>query len=356
MAIDPILQDVYSLVEQMLPLLGQTQQQTIDVAPKGETDAILTLLQSVSTEVDNLINASWPPTNQFYQMEATLLDKMDTILTAIAAAQQAGSPVTLPSTPPSGYGGLDAGATGSAVWDFVEVGSSRSQGYWQVLMGNFGLNMGTALVPFRNPNSPHILASTDWEYPQPTLDVNSWPQASVNNILSTDDLVTWLERETGMSPWTDGGSGYYTIYSGGPSDFNFWCDLSATEFAILKNSLYPSGSTTVVAPVWPGLANVTLGSPVALDDGLTIAGPLDGLLIEIDSVPPPIGYYAFGTFLSYVKVGGVVFIDDNGQAENAIPLGPQLQNVCPTTMQHAASATIRCKSGCTGTVTPWTAT
>jgi len=99
---------------------------------------------------------------------------------------------------------------------------------------------------------------------------------------------------------------------------------------------------------------VTLGTPLALSDGLTVPGPLDGVLIEITSVPTPISYYPFGTLRSYVHAGGIAFVDDNGQAETTQSIGLAEGVVCPRFMVHADHAIIRLPSGVVGTVTPWT--
>lgn len=116
----------------------------------------------------------------------------------------------------------------------------------------------------------------------------------------------------------------------------------------------PTATPALVPPIWPGIANVTLGTPVAISAGFTVAGPLDGLLIEISYVPPLTGRYLFDGVPSYTHIGQVAFVSDNGDYEYPQNLGFQNQLVTPKLMVRAQSAVVRAKQAVTGTVTPWT--
>lgn len=119
-------------------------------------------------------------------------------------------------------------------------------------------------------------------------------------------------------------------------------------------ALAPSG--TAGPPVWPGVANATLGDELALTDGRVIPGPLDGILVHITSVPPRAGQYGFGATTSWAHVGAVLFRSDQGAFETAQQIAVEEHVLCPKAMRQASSATIRINSGFGGTVTPWLVT
>lgn len=108
------------------------------------------------------------------------------------------------------------------------------------------------------------------------------------------------------------------------------------------------------APVWPGLSGVTVGDAVALDDGLVIDGPLDGLLIHISAAPSRAGRFAFGTVSSWRYCGAVIFRSDRGDYEWNHPIGLDDQVIVPKAMTHADAATLRVEGGFAGTVRPFT--
>lgn len=113
------------------------------------------------------------------------------------------------------------------------------------------------------------------------------------------------------------------------------------------------GGTGNVAPVWPGLGNVTIGAGVPLAPGFTVAGPLDGVLIEITSVPPQTGRYVFDGHSSWTHVGALSFVSDNGDFEPPQTFGFELAILTPKTMKRAASVAGRAKQALTGTCYPW---
>jgi hypothetical protein len=129
--------------------------------------------------------------------------------------------------------------------------------------------------------------------------------------------------------------------------------MSQDQFDILKSQVLGGLIPPSVSPVWPGLSKVTLGTAVALSDGLSVVGPMDGVIISLSSVPYPQSYYAFGSFKSYTKVGAITFVDDNGQAEFAQSMGMDSGIIVPKTMGQAASVSVRLLSGVVGTIQPW---
>lgn len=104
------------------------------------------------------------------------------------------------------------------------------------------------------------------------------------------------------------------------------------------------------APVWPGVAGATVYAPYNLTDGLTVQGPLHGLLFTITGQPAGAGRYRFGTHNSWTKCGAAIFTSDRGDHERAQQFGLDAHVVCPKEMRSAASATLRLNTGWTGTV------
>lgn len=109
-------------------------------------------------------------------------------------------------------------------------------------------------------------------------------------------------------------------------------------------------------PVWPGLANVTLGDPVALSDQLVLVGPMDGVLINVSTPPSKVGVYRIGERYYDYKVGELTFETDNGETESFQYLGFRQAIYTPRTMQRAAKCRFRVLAGAEGSATLWTKT
>lgn len=112
----------------------------------------------------------------------------------------------------------------------------------------------------------------------------------------------------------------------------------------------------LAAPVWPGLAGVTLGEELTLADDLELQGPMHGLLFTITDQPEQPQRYLFGTVASWSRVGQVIFCTDRGDYERSQTFALDTQVLAPMTMTEAASAVIRLNAGWGGTVRTWTRT
>ena len=139
------------------------------------------------------------------------------------------------------------------------------------------------------------------------------------------------------------------------------CHLQWTRTNQLVNTLTTDvgllPDQIVGPPVWPGLANVTLGTPVALDSGVTIVTPMDGVVISITGTDPGYGYYyTFDDLRQWRTVGALTFLDDDGHAEGYQALGFVSAVYCPRSIQRAAAVKVKAGHGLAGTITPWTIT
>jgi len=116
------------------------------------------------------------------------------------------------------------------------------------------------------------------------------------------------------------------------------------------------GGGNAGAPVWPGVAGVTLGQSVALTDGLHLTSAMDGVIIAITTPPSRTGTMNVGGATFDYREGQVAFEDDQGHIEMWQYLGFRNALYTPRSMQHAAGARFRVLAGAEGTVTPWTVT
>lgn len=274
-------------------------------------------------------------------------DLQANLLTAIGRPQQATLPVRLPAVPPQGYGGASA----ADVWSYPsnitgnstgqDVGEAASLAEWLTspsiayaarspLFHLYGRGM-MIFTPFSNDLAP--------------------PDFDFSIVTPGQTLQTALNAQNPGWNWYNLPSQPQYYYAVVPSDnrFTWVCTVSEGEFAAI---VAPTASYS--PPIWPGASKVTLGASVALADALSVPGPLDGLIVKITAVPSPIGYYGFGARKSFVHVGGVIFITDNGEAEQSQPLGLDDEVLVPKSAVQASSAIIRLKSGVVGTVQPWT--
>lgn len=169
-----------------------------------------------------------------------------------------------------------------------------------------------------------------------------------------ESLLTWLNRVTGCVEWEkDVGSDYYHIHAYDLSydnDFQIYFLLSEVEWRAVIASQNGSASEAR----WPGLDNVTLGTPVALSEGVTIAEAMDGILIALTSIPPKTGSYTFDDKESYLHMGAVAFYSDNGDYEQAQSFSFVNHILMPKSIAHPAGCVLRCKGNTVGTATPFT--
>lgn len=277
------------------------------------------------------------------------------IILAIGNAQQAANPVILPAIPPAGYGTPTSSDIGSAVWNWPgsaynglpadQLGLSSLYAENQALIyktvpiqsGEFFTESG----PWRDTSAPSGTAA------QPT-----WPIA---NIISSDTLSTFIERESGYNGWALAGDGSYYSVADGVAGFQYQTVMSPQAFLLYKESLFPV-ATGVVAPVWPGLAKVTFGTSVALASVVTLTEVMDGVVITLTGTPPDKPKYVLGGLTATAHIGQLAFVDDDGHAEYPQNLSFASQVYVPIAMAAASACVVRAVPGVTGTIQAWKVT
>lgn len=286
-------------------------------------------------------------------MIETLIDmNQSALLAAIAACQQAANPVILPTTPPLGYAQQSVDGVPSDVWSFVYLDGTDTTGEYLNHAGESARNRSFKTAE-RSPESAYFRLVYDWATPGVADPPLTPPVLDVTAILPDDTIGTWANRvavggETYFQ--TDGGAWASGDFFAAPGWYEI--DLTDAEFDELKRLANP-GTLRGTPPIWPGLANVTLGTPVALAAGLTITTPMDGVLVSIATVPPGTGIFIFDDVDSWRYIGGLSFFSDDGDQEFPQNLGFSSAVYSPKEMARAAGVKIRCKLGVTGTVTPW---
>lgn len=274
---------------------------------------------------------------------------------ALGAPQQAGSPVTLPTTPPSGYGGASASAAAAAVWNTANyAGQAMGDTMRAVVYFLDGVNAQLAFPsptggPFRITANLGPFNAEPWLYT---------PDYGLDSILTTDaDVGAWLNRVAARGEtWSlDTDSLYWRTFGlGNPANNTTWyCTLSEIEFTQIKAEL--AGTGVLVPPVWPGLANVTLGATHAINaPGENITIDCDGVIIDITGTPPWAGNFSFGSAISWRNVGAVTFTTDNAQQEFAQTFSWSSGVYLTKNQKRAAGYAYRAALGVSGTITPFT--
>lgn len=286
-----------------------------------------------------------------------LLNYYGAELLAALTAEGGGNVVNLPATPPTGYGGADANSTASAVWAFQllnpleETRTADSALTECMAFADAWQRVGT--IPIWG--TAHFVAFTNraWLYHWSTSITP--PNPDYSDIQSDDTVLSWLTRtETTRTTWLqDASTGLCYTNDVLESEYQdqIWCTLTTPE--LLKIGGFGGVVASVGAPVWPGAANVTLGTPVSIANGASSSEACDGVIVAITAVPSDQGSYQFGTDHSYVHLGQLAFIDDSGDYEDGQNFGFAAGIITPKRMAHAAGFTMRVKSGVSGTVTPW---
>ena len=181
-------------------------------------------------------------------------------------------------------------------------------------------------------------------------------------MVAGESLLDWLNRTDTDRTWArylDTGGVYAQLGPNGTPEAAFTLHPAFTEdeFARARDRVLGVPATpSTGAPVWPGLANVTLGEPVALVDGLVVDGPMDGVIVDVTTAPTRVGQRVIGGQYFDYNSGEMTFGTDDGYLEPWVYTGFRKAIFTPRTMQQAAHAYFRVLAGAAGTVTPWSKT
>lgn len=280
--------------------------------------------------------------------------------------------VILPPTAPSGYGGSSSGDVWSysiprhtmltsadpyysdpanhltalnnhAIYQGGQEGylDSRNPDFRLVLADPYDIGFyvrGT--YGLTSPNCPSAIDWTDWD--------------------GSESLVTFLNRVETEYTWSrvgpDGTTCPNQAWAAIPyrDGAMFRCVYSDWQLPFVSGRWASMLSAGASAPIWPGLANVTLGTPVAIAGTMRVEAVMDGCLVDITTPPTGTGKRLLGTSYYDYGVGEAAFENDDGYLEMWQYLGFRTMLLVPKTMVQASAIQFRLLGGAEGTLTPWT--
>jgi hypothetical protein len=336
----------------------------------GLTGTVLTILQAINAQVPTFAreHVQYSMEGQVNQTNLAVNDLTfgnsalrDLIYSAVADIEaqilsltDGTTPVSLPVVPPAGYGGASSSDVASDVWNYsVSPLYARAKNYLMYAGNWAAFSSNLRYLGDENQYFQAVWHDMDWVGGAS----DDPPVFDPLDILSSEDIKDCLTRQnpTFTVTWAFIPGGHVRLVGSFGTEVEEWqSTFDGQGFAAIKAQLFPA-APAVGGPLWPGLANATLGSPVALDTGVTVGGPMDGVLIEITSAPTKQGYFTFDTMRSWRNVGALTFVDDDGNAEFPQTLGFTKAVYVPKSMKQATSCLLRLSNDVTGTVTPWLA-
>jgi hypothetical protein len=342
-AVLAVLERLLSILLSVFGLTAAIQQQTQKVAQEHSPFLIEGIVTTAGLSIANPTYGLAALHDELVAIAASIAGLNAPVLAAIAALP-AGSDIVIPTPAQNATGVwaevIEAGVPTATAGELLD-----QAGTWAEVISQY------ARFPIQE--DPHFSAGNIGTPAREAFNFGAYFEgADWSTLLTYPTLLAFLEDQLGyVGDWQQNGAGEYYLdgvqYAGrnGP---RVWCTLPESAFTALK--------MRTAAPVWPGLANVTLGAPVALGSDVTVAGPLDGLLIAVTTPPSGLGKFQMGGFTSYYSIGQVSFITDNGEAEPWQYIGFDVSLYCPRQQGRAASAILRVLAGAGGTATPWLAT
>jgi len=337
----PSLGDIWNAVNQIISIITgvkNTQAQQATAQGVSQLEAAITVINGEIFSTSHGL--------------AALNGKLDEVLTALGAPQQQGEPVTLPTTPPDGYGPGDADALVLAIWQYQLPGCDT--------MGSYMFAAG-ATAAFSTTIQPQFHYDEFFDYQYPGFDAFGEPrifQPSFSwTLVSPGD--TFLPSVIAQNPtaafvdWAQGEGGAISVIGdGGDGPQGYLTRYDEASWNAVRDSIF-SAQLSFLPPVWPGLDGVTLGDPVTITALLTIMVPMDGCLIQIDDVTTNKPEIPYGDQMAWRYLGALSFVSDNDFVEPWQPLAFSQALYTPRSMAHASGLVLRTDASVVGTVTPW---
>jgi hypothetical protein len=334
-----------ALTQQVFTLLGipaqeDTAQSILDQTGViiGDTESTVYGLAAIKTAVDDL---------------AATLAAVAVQVSSIETAVIPGVTVTtLPTVPPTGYGSTDISSLPHDIWLYNMPGRGYpiynyldAAGQWGAFSANLRW-LGDENQYFAAVFTPHdfVPGADDWV-----------PVFDPTDILIGEDILACLTRQNSgwTLAWSFAPGGYVRLNFPGTADIQEWqTTFDQAGFASIKALVWPP-SLAPLGPIWPGVANVTLLTPVAITSALDITEPMNGVIVTLTGVPPDKPRYVIGDQTATAHIGQLAFLSDNGDMEYPQNLSFASELYVPTTMLLAAGVKLRAVPGVTGTVTPW---
>jgi hypothetical protein len=292
----------------------------------SELTAVDTGLAAISGKADAII--------------ALLGGGVQDVLDAIAALP-AGSDLVIPT----------AADNAAGVWGYLGVGWQQFAGTYLRSAGALAINANLA-VSYPLSWDPIWMVYGQWDSDNPNLNVYNSPAPDWSDLIVGETRLAWLQRTDPGNNWGDGtGRGDPFMLAAPPQTvWKIAPGFSEGEFQALARTisdLRPS------APIWPGVAGVTLGTTVPCAASTVLELAMDGLLILITSYPATRARWGAPPYLSVYHTGRLAFITDNGDVEEFQYMGWTNAIYTPRSMQRAAGVVIFLEPNVEAAATPW---
>lgn len=203
-------------------------------------------------------------------------------------------------------------------------------------------------------NAPGFLLTGPWAASDANELPTDYPAVDWSGIAADDTIESYLDTADPAHNWTtDTNTGMVAAESTHANSVGwYWvCRFTPAEFEKLKAA---TPAETTGAPVWPGIAGVTLGTPVAITGVHDIITPMDGVIITITTPPTRLGQRLLGTEPYDYGIGELAFDDGDGNVEMWQYMGFRTMILTPKSMATAGGCHLRLLGGAEGTLTPWT--
>ena len=341
-----ILSSTFGIVSNVLGIVGTAAQETAKYA-----------IQKTAAAAANTVNS---PTFGNAALLTAIQNVEDEVVACTAALAlqiinltDGTTPVSLPVSPPSGYGPTDVSGVASDVWHYDMPGRGYpvfnylyEAGKWAAFSGNLRwLGDENKYFEAVYGGVDYVPGAADWV-----------PAFDPTDILVTEDVKDCLTRQNpGWAvDWAFAPQGHVRLTFPGSAEIQEWqSTIDGSDFAIIKSRIFPV-VTSRFAPVWPGAANVTFGMPVAITSALSITADMHGVIVTLTSVPPGKPIYVLGDQTATAHIGQIAFLSDNGDMEYPQNLSFASEVYVPLAMFQASGVKMRAVPGVTGTITPWT--
>jgi len=188
------------------------------------------------------------------------------------------------------------------------------------------------------------------------------PILDLSLVQDGDTVWSFLTREYPAYAWTKAGPGswpeggaVYLVQQANVAYFR--CTLTDADLrsnpVTVETTVVNTTVDVTTAPLWPGAANVLLGTTVPLADQLVVTEPMHGVIVTVTTPPSKTGLRMVGGRHYDYSVGELTFGTDEGDLEPWQYLGFRQAIFTCKSMEQAASAHFRVLAGAEGTVTPW---
>lgn len=305
---------VLSIVGEILGIVQTVQAGQSLLATEATVDRIDGNVKDIQLKINDSVIGLAALQAQIATFQATTALDFTALSTQISAFSPGGSTVQIGMIDIGGISPAMLEVVAEYVWNFD--GPTTAHNAIDLLedaaVPNIAFDNWQTTLPFHN------LAG--WEFRGLTNIDDASPAGSellpldFSTVAAGDaTAVDWLNRVWGDTHFVDAGGGA-PGFTDDNSNFMWVPWLQQPLFEILRDrALGVSGATG--APVWPGIAGVTLGTSVPIDTGVTVVGPMQGVLIALTSVPAEKSFFTFDTDNSYRNIGALTFQSDNGDDE-----------------------------------------